>query len=696
MSLTGASHAVEQRTLEKKGLSEIALSGGVVGILLVIFLPIPAFIIDFGLASSFALSIVILMLSLWIRKPIELSSFPTLLLIATLLRLALNIATTRLILSHGAEGTSAAGAIIGAFASLVMGNDFVIGLIVFAILVVINFVVITKGATRIAEVGARFTLDAIPGKQMAIDADLSAGLIDDKQAQQRRRELEEESAFFGAMDGASKFVRGDAIAGLIILAVNIFGGIVTGMLRHDLGFVQAADVYIKLSVGDGLVTQIPALIVSLAAGLLVSKGGTHLSAQSAIFGQIGEHPRSLQVTAGLLIVLGMMPGFPLFPFLLLGGALVATARSVQVSHLAKAQFAVGALESPPPSETQVISDQIKTSPIELVMGNQTANWIFGQRDEMSFRVNQARKRFAHEIGFIIPEVKLSDSEKLPVRSYQIRVHGSIVGQFELRINEALIIYGDGPKPNYPGDEVADPAYGMAAMWVPVQLSDDLRREGFRAVDNLSIVLTHLSESIRSNLAQLFSYRDLRAIIDLQDAEYRKLLDEICPSQISLSGIQGILKGLLVERVSLRPFGLILEAIAEVAPHVRRLERIVEHVRTRIGPQICSDYLENGVLKVLYLSPRWESTIQSGVRKDERGDVVQFNADPAVLETFRSEVIKMVAASRSENISKIAIVASGEIRPYVNMILDRAAPNIPVLSHLEISRGVRIAAIGTIQ
>jgi flagellar biosynthesis protein FlhA len=695
MPLTGSARSVRPDDAVTKGLSEIVLSAGVILILLVIFLPIPVVLVDLGLATSFALAIIILMLSLWIRKPIELSSFPTLLLIATLLRLALNIATTRLILSHGAEGTSAAGSIIAAFASLVMGNDFVIGLIVFTILVVVNFVVITKGATRIAEVGARFTLDGIPGKQMAIDADVSAGLIDDKQAQERRRELEEESAFFGAMDGASKFVRGEAIAGLVILAVNICGGIMIGVMRHNMGFAQAADIYIKLSVGDGLVTQIPALIVSLSAGLLVSKGGTHLSAQSAIFGQIGEHPRSLQVTATLLVVLGMMPGFPLVPFVLLAGALAGTAKLVHSSNLTKKQARVDAEEPSLPSTRELISDNLITAPIELVMGKQTAHWIFGQRDEMVFRVNQARKRFAKEVGFIIPEVKLTDSEKLPVRGYQLRIHGSLVGQFELRLNEALVIFGDGPKPNYPGDEMSEPAYGMAAMWVPSQLTEDLKREGFRAVDNLSIVLTHLSEIIRANQAQLFSYRDLRAIIDLQDAEYRKLLDEICPAHISMSGIQAVLKGLLVERVSLRPFALILEAIAEVAPHVRRIERIVEHVRTRIGPQICSDWLENGVLNVLYLSSRWENAIQSGLRKDERGDVVQFNADPAILENFRNEVIKSLSAARKANLNSIAIITSGEIRAYVNMILDRAVPNSPVFSHLEIARGVRLSPIGTI-
>ncbi|TIX10166.1 MAG: EscV/YscV/HrcV family type III secretion system export apparatus protein, partial [Mesorhizobium sp.] len=307
--------------LAAKNGRDVFFALGIVIILAVLFLPIPAFLIDIGLAFSIALSVLILMVALWIQRPLDFSSFPTVLLIATMLRLSLNIATTRMILSHGNEGTHAAGYVISGFSKLVMSSDFVIGLIVFLILIVVNFIVITKGATRIAEVGARFTLDAIPGKQMSIDADLSAGMIDEKTAQLRRRELEEESSFFGSMDGASKFVRGDAIAGLIITAINIVGGIAIGYIRHGMGMGEAADVFIKLSVGDGLVTQIPALIVSLAAGMLVSKGGTRGSANQAVFGQLGAHPRALYVAAFLLVILGLMPGLPPFPFFALAGGM---------------------------------------------------------------------------------------------------------------------------------------------------------------------------------------------------------------------------------------------------------------------------------------------------------------------------------------------------------------------------------------
>ncbi len=367
------SETLSAGTLPRNG-RDVFFALGIVFILAVLFLPIPAFLIDVGLAFSIALSVLILMVALWIGRPLDFSSFPTVLLIATMLRLSLNIATTRMILSHGNEGTYAAGYVISGFSKLVMSSDFVIGLIVFLILIVVNFIVITKGATRIAEVGARFTLDAIPGKQMSIDADLSAGMIDDKTAQLRRRELEEESSFFGSMDGASKFVRGDAIAGLIITAINIVGGIAIGYLRHGMGIGEAADVFIKLSVGDGLVTQIPALIVSLAAGLLVSKGGTRGSADQAVFGQLGAYPRALYVAASLLLLLGLMPGLPLFPFLVMAAAMASLgyviplreSRRVAADQAAKKQESVEKAEE----EKNSVKASLATAEIELLIGKQ--------------------------------------------------------------------------------------------------------------------------------------------------------------------------------------------------------------------------------------------------------------------------------------------------------------------------------------
>ena len=462
-----------------KGGRDIAFAAIIVCILCVFFLPIPAFLIDMGLAFSIALSVLILMVSLWIEKPLEFSAFPTILLVATMLRLSLNIATTRLILTDGSHGVTAAGYIIGGFARLVMGGDFVIGLVVFAILITVNFLVITKGATRIAEVGARFTLDAIPGKQMAIDADLSAGMINDKEAQQRRRELEEESSFFGAMDGASKFVRGDAIAGLIILAVNIFGGIVIGVTRHSLDVAAAADVYTKLSVGDGLVTQIPALIVSLAAGLLVSKGGTRGSTEKAVLDQLGNYPRAMLVASALLFLLGCMPMLPFIPFATLSGALAYLGRTIpqKLARERKAQEeAAQAREEAVKAEAKnSVKESLRTHEIELVLGKQLSARLMLSQNELSTRVARMRRKFAVQYGFVVPEIKVSNSLTARPKCYQFKIHGAIVATQDVRIGEYLVISGDGKRPDTPGEEVREPAFGMKAWSIVEAFVAEARR-----------------------------------------------------------------------------------------------------------------------------------------------------------------------------------------------------------------------------
>ena len=534
MSLT----AVGTAPAANRGGKDIAFAVGIVLILCLFFLPVPAVMIDFGLALSIALSVLILMVALWIQKPLEFSAFPTVLLVATILRLALNISTTRLILSHGEQGPTSAGYIIGGFAHLVMGGDFVIGIIVFLILVTINFLVITKGATRIAEVGARFTLDAIPGKQMAIDADLSAGLIDEKVAQARRRELEEESAFFGSMDGASKFVRGDAIAGLIILAVNIFGGIVIGVTRHSLTLGAAADVFTKLSVGDGLVTQIPALIISLAAGLLVAKGGTRGSADKAVIDQLSGYPNALFLAALAMAVLGVVPGLPFLPFALIGGLMafvgIAIPRRIEKDRVAEAAKAAAREERAKAEARASIKEQLKSFEIELVLSKELNAALLPSRDEIGSRIAKMRRKFARQYGFVVPEIRLSDDIKAAPRTYQIKIHGAAVATQELRVTDHLIVIGDGPRPNLPGDEVREPAFGIRAIAIPEAFVKDARRAGFRPVDPVSVLLTHLSEVIHNNLAQLLSYKDMRALLDRLEPEYKRLLDDMCPSQISQS------------------------------------------------------------------------------------------------------------------------------------------------------------------
>ncbi|MBI1867115.1 MAG: flagellar biosynthesis protein FlhA [Methylocystis sp.] len=677
---------------------DIGFAMAIVSILCIFFLPIPPFLIDIGLAFSIALSVLILMVGLWIQKPLEFSSFPTILLVATILRLALNIATTRLILANGAEGTAAAGYIIAGFSKLVMSGDFVIGLTVFSILVTVNFLVITKGATRIAEVGARFTLDAIPGKQMAIDADLSAGLIDDKQAQQRRRELEEESSFFGSMDGASKFVRGDAIAGLIILAVNIFGGIVIGVTRHGMPLSNAADIYTKLSVGDGLVSQIPALIVSLAAGLLVSKGGTRGSAEQNILRQLGNYPKALLVASSLMFVMALMPGLPLAPFALLGG-LMAFVAYVIPQQAAKQRAGVEAKRASEERQAKheaknSVKEYLKTPGVELCLGKQLSARILMSHDELIHRVGKMRRNFARQYGFVIPEIKLSDDLGVKPKSYQIKIHGTVVVTQELRLGQHLIIVGHGRQPDLPGEETTDPAFGMKAIWIPDALVTEARRDGFEPVDPISVLLTHLAEVLRNHLAQLLSYKDARMLIERLEPEYRRLIDEMVPSHISNSGLQSVLKLLLAERVSIRNLELILEAISEIAPHVRRAEAIVEHVRVRLAPQICGELAIDGVLNVLRLGSRWDLFFHQSLKRDAKGDLVEFDADPSVIEQFGRDASAAIH-ERVDRGEVFVLVTTPEARPFVKMIIGRLFASLPILSHLEIARGVEIKSLGTI-
>ncbi len=677
---------------------EVGFAVSILFMLTVLFLPLPAPVIDMGLALSISLAVLILMVALWIQRPLDFSAFPTILLIATLLRLSLNIATTRLILSNGAEGYTAAGYVIAGFANFVMGGDFVIGIIVFSILITVNFLVITKGATRIAEVGARFTLDAIPGKQMAIDADLAAGVINEREATARRRELEEESAFFGAMDGASKFVRGDAIAGLIITAINIFGGVVIGVVRHDMPLATAADVFTKLSVGDGLVTQIPALIVSLAAGLLVSKGGTRGSAEKAVLGQLGNYPRALFVAGLVSSLLALAPGLPFFPFALLAATLAFIAYAVprrRAEMLASEEAQVARTKAEADEDAKhSVKESLKVPAIEFCLGKQLATALLPAQAELAQRVAKMRRKFAKQYGFVVPEIKLSDDIFMQPKTYQIKIHGAAVGGAELRIGEVLAVIGEGPLPRIPGEETREPAFGMKAIWVPQVFAAALKAEGFTPVDNMSVLLTHLGETMRNNLAQLFSYKDFRRLIDGLEPEYKRLADEIVPSSLSNSGFHAVLRRLLSERISVRNLNLILEAVAEIAPHVHRSEQIAEHVRSRMAQQICADFAHEGILRILRLGQRWETALHRALRRDVKGEVIEFDIEPALIEQFSAELSK-AARELMDKGHTFVVIAGPEIRPYVRMVTERIFPNLPVLSHLEIARGMPVAQEGSV-
>jgi flagellar biosynthesis protein FlhA len=686
--------ATAQRAL--RGDTTFAI--GIALMLAILFLPLPTFLIDFGLAISFALSIVILMVALWVRRPLDFSAFPLVLLVVTMLRLSLNIATTRGILSNGHEGEQAAGHVIAGFANFIMGGDFVIGLIVFLILVIINFIVITKGASRIAEVSARFTLDGIPGKQMAIDADLNAGLITNDEAQKRRRELEEETSFFGAMDGASKFVKGDAVAGLIITAINIFGGMIIGILRHGLPASEAADIFTRLSVGDGLVSQIPALIVSLAAGIIITKGQTSGSAQETMSKQLVAFAPALNVSAGMLMVLALMPGLPFLPFASLACGLVATGIAVTRSRTEREAVSIASTRARIEGEQRLARDSIKSTldvaKVELALGRQLSARLLSDHGELANRVAKMRKRFARQFGFIVPDITLTDDIDLPPKDYAVRIHGTVAASATLPVGELVIILGERSPPAVPHDPFREPAFGMKAALIPPAYGAQVRQAGYETIEDIAILLTHLSETLARNLSQLLSYGDVKTLMDRLPPDYHRLIDEITPQHLSLSGVQAVLKLLLAEQVSIRNLGLILEAIAEIAPHVKRPEPIAEHVRMRMAAQICGDLADKGTLKVLRLGPRWDQVFSQGARRDARGEVSGFDMDPKDIEAFGRDAGEKVRALIDEG-HRFVLITAPESRAFIRLIIERVFPALPVLSHAEIARGARVDVIGGI-
>lgn len=691
----GTGTQIESQAIKSQNLG---FAVGIISIVVILFVPLPPVLIDIGLSASISISILILMVSLWIQRPLEFSSFPTILLAVTMLRLALNIATTRVILSKGASGETAAGHVISGFANFVISGDFVIGIIVFLILITVNFVVITKGASRIAEVSARFALDSIPGKQLAIDADLSAGVINDKEATKRRRELEEESTFFGAMDGASKFVRGDAVAGLIITAVNLVGGMAIGILRHDMSALKAAEVFVKLSIGVGLVTQIPALVISLAAGLLVSKAGIRGSTEAAISSQLGRYPAAIATSSVVLFFLALAPGLPFLPFVSLAAIAAITAYSISDGRSealkAAAVDAVAQERRAAEDERGSVRESLRVAEVEVRLGKQVSAALLGSHQELAQRVAKMRRKFAKQFGFVVPEIQLTDDLKIGPKRYQFLLHGTVVASGELRLGDVLVVTGQGQGPDMPSDETRDPAFGLRAFWVNGSYSQLLRSGGFQPIDTTSVLLTHLAEVLRANLSQLLSYKDVRGITSRLEPEYRKLMDEIVPSLISASSLHAVLRLLLAERVSIRNLNQILEAVAEIAPHVRRSEQIVEHVRVRLGQQICGDLLENGLLNVVRLGSKWDMTFQKALRRDQKGEVIELDVDPRSIEQFGEEMSKLVKGLVDTG-RQFVIVTAPDARPFVRMIVERTFPVVPVLSHLEISRGTSVRVIGSI-
>jgi flagellar biosynthesis protein FlhA len=687
----GLDFAAVRRSLMR---GDVALAAIVLAVLSILLTPMPAMAMDMLLALSITISILVLLTALFIQRPLEFTAFPAVLLLTTLFRLSLNVASVRLILSHGHTGKDAAGKVIAAFGEFVMQGNFVIGVIVFIILVIVNFVVITRGSTRIAEVAARFTLDSMPGKQMAIDADLSSGLINENEARARRKALEDESNFFGAMDGASKFVRGDAIAGLLITAINVVGGIVIGATSHGMPIAEAGDTYTRLTIGDGLVAQVPALVISVAAGLLVSKAGVEGQASAALAKQLASYPLTLGLVSACAFVIGALPGMPIVPFWILAGLSGALAWNLRknarmTEAAAKAAAAADRPAAEEPASASLAMDEIR---IELGFGLLALlNDVQGRR--LTDQIKALRKSLAQELGFVTPPVRILDNVQLAADHYAIRVREMEAGRGRLKLGALLAMDPSGQGVSLPGEAVKEPAFGLDAKWIDEAAREEAAFRGYTIVDPATVLTTHLTEIIKEHMADLLSFAETKKLIKDLPKDTQTLLDDVAPSHISWSGVQRVLQNLLKERVSIRDLGAIVEAISEAAPTTHDLSAITEHVRTRLARQLCFQHrASDGALPIITLSPAWEQDFAEALvgEKNERTLALA----PSKLHQFVADVRAAFERAAGGGETPV-LLTSPLVRPYVRSLIERFRPMTVVMSQNEVHPKAKLKAMGAV-
>ena len=691
---TALSRLVDLGTMLRR--SDIGLAVAMMAILVVLILPLPALLLDFSLAISITFSVLILMTSLFIQAPLEFSAFPTVLLIATMLRLALNLASTRLILARGHEGTAAAGHVIEAFGGFVMGGNFVIGIIVFTILVIVNFVVITKGSGRIAEVAARFHLDAMPGKQMAIDADLSAGMIDEQEARRRRKNLEGESSFFGAMDGASKFVRGDAIAGLLVVLINVIGGMIIGILQQNMSFTDAAHTYTLLSVGDGLVTQVPALIVSIAAGLLVSKAGVTGAADKALLSQLSTYPKALGMSAAVMLVMSLLPGIPMIPFLILGGGTATLAYTINrrnklaiAAETKKTEVAQAAPVEEP------MSAALKMDDLKIELGYALLPLVNAPdgSDRLTEQIKALRRSLAIEMGFVMPSVRILDNVQLDANSYVIKIKEVEAGSGKVWHGQYMVMDPAGNQVTLPGVHTTEPTFGLPATWIDAALKEEASVKGYTVVDAATVLATHLTELIKANMSELLSYGEVQKLIKELPKEQSELIKDIVPSLITISGIQRVLQILLAERVSIRDLATILEGIADGLGTTRNPAMLAEHVRARLARQLCAQHTSGvGHLPIIALTAKWEQAFAESIvgQGDDRSLAMQ----PSKLTEFINLVREKFEQAARDGEAPVLVTSPG-IRPFVRGIVERFRAQTSVMAQSEIHPRARLKTVASI-
>lgn len=679
---------------------DIFFALAIILMLVILIMPMPAWLLDIALAFSITISCLVLMMAIFIERPNEFNAFPLVLLITTMYRLSLNLASTRLILSKGYQGPDAAGEVIAAFGGFIMGNNFVIGVIVFAILVIVNFVVITKGSGRIAEVAARFALDAMPGKQMAIDADLSSGLITEDQARARREELSKESSFYGAMDGASKFVRGDAIAGLIITFINIVAGIIIGMVQNNMSFADAGETYTRLTVGDGLVSQVPALIISVAAGILVSKAGMTDATDKVLFEQVANYPKALGMSAFMAVALGMLPGTPALPFMLLGSLTGITAYYLDKQQKIAQQRAAEVLEQEQKqgaiakAADEPIANALRIDLIRLEIGYGLLPLINEETNrKLTDQIKALRRALASELGFVMPSIRIQDNMQLEANEYNIYIKEVRAGKGELRPTQLLVMDPRGEPITLPGENTTEPTFGLRAMWVDQSYREEAMFRGYTVVDPATVVTTHITELVKDNMPELLSYAETQKLLDELDKEHQKLIKELIPGKVSLGAVQRILQNLLQERVSIRDLPTILEGISEAVASTHSLMAITEHVRSRLARQLSNaNANELGIIPLVTLSPEWEHAFAEAIVGE--GDDRQLAMAPTALQAFITKVRQVMEDLAIKGETAVLLTSPG-IRPFVRSIIERFRPLTVVMSQNEIHPKAKIKTVGQI-
>ena len=679
--------------------TDVLMGFAAMSILMVMIVPVPSMLLDILLSFNITFALIILLVGMYILKPLDLSSFPSILLLVTLFRLSLNVASTRLILLHGNEGTHAAGKVIMAFGSFVVGGNYLVGLIVFIILVVINFMVITKGAGRIAEVAARFTLDAMPGKQMSIDADLNAGLIDEAQARDRRLQISREAEYYGAMDGANKFVRGDAIAGIIITLVNILAGLAIGVFQKDMNFADAAQTYTLLTVGDGLVSQIPALIISTAAGIIVSRAGAESNLGFEIGSQLLVQPRAFVVASVILFGFGLVPGLPTIPFWILSvtAGVVAylvfqTERARQEERREVAVQEQKKAEEKPPETFKPLPP---VDALALEVGYGLIPLVDVEQDgELLERIKSIRRQIAQEIGIVVPSIHIQDNMKLKPGAYSILLKGIEVASGDLMINHLLAMNPGNTDAKISGIATREPTYGLEAFWIKPAGREDANAKGYTVVDLATIMTTHLSDVIRRHAHELVGRQEVQKMLDTLKASHPKVVEELVPNLMSLGGVVRVIQNLLHEQVPVRDLLTIMEALADWAPSTKKVDMLTEYVRQALARTITSLYqAENGMLHVLTLNQQVEKKVSESLQKTDQG--VFLAIDPKYAKSIMDDLTIKMEDYHSLGVQPL-LVCSAQIRSHFKKLADRFVPGLIVLSYDEIVSSAKIKIVGTVE